>query len=315
MSFSTWPDALADVQRGLHEALQPTLLPYRSASALGVGFQLMLGAALFCWVASVLTHNYSHTDRLWSITPFVFAWHFAYRAFLEDGEVWNPRLVLMAALATLWGLRLSFNFWRKGGYSLSEEDYRWAVLRQHLHWTLYQVFNIVFIAGYQNLLLFLIALPSYAAYLHRDAAPFDLTGLDGLAAALFLAFLALETVADQQQWVFYKAKYALIAAKKPLTGDYKAGFNRSGLFKYSRHPNFFGEQSVWWAFYLFSVAPTGAALNPSVVGTVLLTLLFQGSTMFTEYITASKYPAYRAYQASVSALVPWFPSRVVSKKD
>jgi steroid 5-alpha reductase family enzyme len=315
MSFSTWPAALADVQRGLYEALRLELLPYREASALGVGLQLMLGAALLCWVASVLTHNYSHTDRVWSITPFVFAWHFAVRGFLEDGA-WDARLVLMAALATLWGLRLSFNFWRKGGYSLSEEDYRWAVLRQHLHWTVYQLFNIVFIAGYQNLLLFLIVLPSYAVYLHRrEAPPLDLAGLDGLAAALFLLLLALETAADQQQWVFYKAKYALIAAKQPLTGDYLAGFNRSGLFKYSRHPNFFAEQSIWWAFYLFSVVPTGAPLNLSVVGAALLSLLFQGSTVFTEYITAKKYPAYRDYQARVSALVPWFPRPATTKRD
>ncbi|RLN67107.1 hypothetical protein BBJ29_003654 [Phytophthora kernoviae] len=252
----------------------------------------------------VVTRNFSFVDRLWSITPVVFTWHFAYHAFVVDGK-WDPRLVLMATLSTLWGCRLTFNFWRKGGYKLNEEDYRWAVIRKQMHWTLFEVFNVVFIAGYQHLLLLLLAVPSYAVYFHRHEA---LNAVDAVATALFLALLVLETMADQQQWDFYQKKYALIAQNQPLTGDYKAGFNRSGLFRYSRHPNFFGEMFLWWAFYLFSVAVSESALNPSSLGTILLTLLFQGSTPFTESITASKYPLYKQYQRRVPTLVPWFPS-------
>ncbi|KAG2521916.1 hypothetical protein BBO99_00006261 [Phytophthora kernoviae] len=205
----------------------------------------------------------------------------------------------MATLSTLWGCRLTFNFWRKGGYKLNEEDYRWAVIRKQMHWTLFEVFNVVFIAGYQHLLLLLLAVPSYAVYFHRHEA---LNAVDAVATALFLALLVLETMADQQQWNFYQKKYELIAQNQPLTGDYKAGFNRSGLFRYSRHPNFFGEMFLWWAFYLFSVAVSESALNPSSLGTILLTLLFQGSTPFTESITAAKYPLYKQYQRRVSTL-------------
>ena len=71
---------------------------------------------------------------------------------------------------------------------------------------------------------------------------------------------------------------------------------------------------MWWVFWGFSVAaraPASAAdalLHYSAAGPLLLSLLFQGSTTLTEHITASKYPAYSAYQARVSRLVPWFPS-------
>jgi steroid 5-alpha reductase family enzyme len=303
--FTAWPAALLHFQEAWTDAWQPKLLPYASSGSLALALQLLLMVIALTWLASVVTRNYSFTDRLWSIMPGVFAWHFAYHAYVQDDGVWDLRMVLMAALSTLWGCRLTFNFWRKGGYKLSEEDYRWAVVQQYMHWTLFEVLNLVFIAGYQHVLLLLLAIPSYAVYFHRHEA---LNALDGVATVLFLLLLLLETVADQQQWNFYEEKYARIALKKPLTGDYKAGFNRSGLFRFSRHSNFFGEMSLWWAFYLFSIAVSESVMNPSVLGTVLLTLLFMGSAPFTEYITASKYPLYKQYQRRVSMLVPWFPS-------
>ncbi|KAL3672363.1 hypothetical protein V7S43_003048 [Phytophthora oleae] len=307
--FTTWQGALLHAQEAWAEAWQLKVLPYASSNAFAVALQILLVLVATTWLASVVTRNYSFTDRLWSITPPMFAWHFAYHAYLTDG-VWDQRLLLMAVLTTLWGCRLTFNFWRKGGYSLSEEDYRWAVLRQYMHWTLFEMLNITFIAGYQHLLLLLLAIPSYVVYFHRHE---ELNEVDAVATALFLLLLVLETVADQQQWNFYSKKYELIAQKKPLTGDYKAGFNRSGLFRYSRHPNFFGEFSLWWAFYLFTVAASEPALNPSSLGTILLSLLFQGSAPFTEYITASKYPLYKQYQRCVPMLIPWFPLTATSK--
>lgn len=75
-------------------------------------------------------------DRQWSLTPFIYAWHFALHSnpALLSGQFSNPRTVLIAILATLWGLRLTFNFWRKGGYSggllRGEEDYRWVVMKK-----------------------------------------------------------------------------------------------------------------------------------------------------------------------------------------
>lgn len=75
-----------------------------------------------CWLLSIITGNYSQVDRLWSVLPFAYSWWFTlFGSFIE---VANPRLLLISILTTSWGLRLSYNFYRKGGYNPKDEDYR-----------------------------------------------------------------------------------------------------------------------------------------------------------------------------------------------
>ena len=80
----------------------------------------------------------------------------------------------------------------------------------------------------------------------------------------------------------------------------------SGLWSKVRHPNYASEQSIWILFYLFSVASTGRWLNWSMVGCVLLVLLFQSSADFSENISANKYPEYKDYQKRVPKFFPKF---------
>ena len=124
-----------------------------------------------------------------------------------------------------------------------------------------------------------------------------------MLAVAFLGFLAGETVADHQQWAFHRWK----AAERAAGRTPEPGFLQTGMFRYSRHPNFFFEQAQWWVFYGFAVAATGVWLHWTIAGAVLLTLLFVGSTIFTESISRTKYPEYDAYRARTSAIVPWFP--------
>jgi len=70
----------------------------------------------------------------------------------------------------------------------------------------------------------------------------------------------------------------------------------------------FFEICVWWCFYLFSVTSTGEVINWSLIGPVLLTLLIEGSTCFTESLSKEKYPAYAIYQQTTSKIFLWFPS-------
>lgn len=244
---------------------------------------------LLCWLLSVTTKEYSWVDRIWSVLPPVYAWIYA-----ADAEL-SPRSTLMAVLITGWGARLTFNFWRKGGYAKGGEDYRWAILRQKLPRWAWPIFNLGFISGYQNLLIFGFTLPAW--YAASSEAP--LGAIDALATVLFLALLIGETVADQQQWSFHQDKRAGRAGGEP--------FLRTGLFRYSRHPNFFCEQGQWWTLTLFPVAAGLPWLNPTLAGVVLLTLLFDGSVRFTESISAAKYPTYKDYQRRTSRQVPWFP--------
>lgn len=252
-------------------------------------------ASALCWLASLVTKDTSWVDRLWSLVPVVYVWVFAASALADGADA--GRLILIAVLVTAWGARLTFNFARKGGYS-GVEDYRWAILRGRMSPALFQVFNLLFIVLYQMTLLVLITLPAAMARTH----PAPLTAADVIIAVLFVGFLLGESVADQQQWDFHRAK---------ARGD-ADGFLTTGLFAYSRHPNFFFEQAQWWAVYAFGATAAvasgagawGGVINPTIIGAILLTLLFVGSTVFTESISAAKYPAYAQYRRTTSMLLP-----------
>jgi len=264
--------------------------------------QIMLAVALSCFVVSELTGNCSQVDKLWSLVPMVYVWWVAQESGFSD------RVVLMAGLTSVWALRLTFNFWRRGGYHWipwkGEEDYRWSVLRQNplLHgrfrWAL---FNLFFISIYQNTLILLFTLPVLVAWQGADT-PLNL--LDYLAAGLFLGLVIFETVADQQQWNFQQEKHRRLAAGEPLGETYERGFCASGLWAKIRHPNYAAEQAIWLSFYLFSVAATGRWLNWSLAGAILLMLLFLGSSDFSEKISAEKYTGYQDYQKRVGRFLP-----------
>jgi len=252
-------------------------------------------SALFCFVVGELTGNNSQMDKLWSILPIVYVWVVA----IKGGM--NPRLVVMACLVTLWGARLTFNFARKGAYSLKfwegEEDYRWQVLRDKKefqpHWK-WMIFNLFFISIYQNVLVLMTTFP--ALVLMNVTKPFG--WLDIVASVLMLGFIIYETVADEQQWAFQSTKWKMIKEGKKLEelpAPYNKGFNTTGLWKLSRHPNYFAEQAVWCSFYVFSIAAGIGIINWSIAGALLLIVLFQGSSAFGEEITASKYPDYDRY--------------------
>lgn len=251
---------------------------------------------LFTWTASVLTRDSSWVDRMWSIAPVIYVWVFAGYAGLGD-----MRLNVMAIIVTLWGARLTFNFARKGGYS-GMEDYRWPIVRATMKPWQYQIFNIVFIVIFQNILLLLIAMPAYVAY-ENQTSPFGVIGV--VLTVMFLAALAGETIADQQQWNFHRWKAAETAAGRTPS----PGFLTTGLFRYSRHPNFFFEQAQWWLFFLMGAVAAGSLWQWTAIGPLLLTLLFIGSTRLTENISASKYPAYADYQSTTSMVIPWFPKK------
>lgn len=272
-------------------------------AALKSSFYLMLGVALTCFVVSELTRNYSQVDKIWSIVPMAYAWFFAQ----QSG--WNLRMVIMAVLVSLWALRLTYNFARRGGYHWipwkGEEDYRWGVLRQNplfqkrINWVL---FGLFFISLYQNTLIWLFNLPIVVAW---EGADQGLNWLDYLAIALFVGLVIIEFIADQQQYDFQTEKYRRINAGEALDGDYARGFCTTGLWKLVRHPNYAAEQGIWIVYYLFSVAATGRWLNWSLTGAILLVLLFLGSSDFSEKISSEKYPGYGDYQKKTPRFIPW----------
>ena len=261
-------------------------------------------SALYCFLVGEATGNNSQMDKLWSLLPIAYTWVIAVKGGM------GLRLVVMACLATLWGARLTFNFARKGAYKLKfwegEEDYRWKVLRDKKefqpHWK-WMIFNLLFISIYQNVLVLMTTLP--ALVLMNVDVPFG--WIDAVAAALMLFFIIYETIADEQQWAFQSAKWKMIGEGKRLQDlpePYSKGFNTVGLWGVSRHPNYFAEQAIWCSFYLFTIGGGLSIFNWSIIGALLLIVLFMGSSAFAEEISLPKYPAYAAYCSKVSKFFP-----------
>ncbi len=263
----------------------------------------MVSVSLVCFIVGEITKNYSQTDKLWSIMPFFYVLYTAY----ESG--WQPRLVLMLAVAIIWSIRLTYNFNRRGGYHWKfwsgEEDYRWTVLRQEpfLQGKIrFSLFNLFFICLYQQGLMLAFTLPTVVAM--KSDKPIGVA--DILLAAVMIGFVAIETIADQQQWNFQTEKHRRKNAGEPLNEEQRKGFVSTGLWGKVRHPNYASEQSIWIVFYLFSVVATGRWINWSMAGCVLLVILFQSSADFSENISTGKYPDYKDYQKQVPRFIPKF---------
>ena len=258
----------------------------------------------YCFIIGELSKNNSQVDKLWSIIPIYYVWHMTV---LGD---FHPRMVFMSFLVTIWGIRLTYNFARRGAYQwkfwAGEEDYRWEILRKRPGFNnrfVWMLFNLFFISAYQNVLIFLFTVPILTT-LYSDA-PVTLTNADYVLGLFYVLFVVIEFIADQQQYDFQTEKYRRINNNEPL-GEYCHGFVNKGLWAIVRHPNYAMEQLIWIIFYLFSVNATGEWINWSMGGCVLLIILFKGSSDFSEGISAEKYPEYKEYQKKVPRFLPFF---------
>ena len=261
-------------------------------------------SALYCFVVGEITRNNSQMDKLWSLLPIAYTWVIAAKGNMA------PRLVIIAVLVTLWGIRLTFNFARKGAYSIKfwsgEEDYRWVVLRDSKafqpRWK-WSLFNLFFISIYQNILVLLICIPALVTL----GSPKPLNWIDYLATGLMASFLILEIIADEQQYYFQSKKWKMLKSGKKLEElpePYNKGFNTIGLWNHMRHPNYVGEQMFWISLFLFTIA-AGHTFNWTIIGGLLLVVLFLGSSTFAEEISNGKYPEYAEYKKRVPRYFPW----------
>jgi len=288
--------------------LAPVELSQLQLETIRILFIVCAISVAYCFIVGELTRNNSQMDKLWSILPIVYAWIIAVKGGL------TLRLVVMAILVTLWGARLTINFAKKGAYSIKfwsgEEDYRWVVLRQdpnlNKRWK-WALFNLFFISIYQNILVLAISLPMLAVMDSSVIFRF----FDILVAAILLGFIILETIADHQQMAFQTTKYELLKQGKKLEelpSPYNLGFNTTGLWAYSRHPNYFSEQSIWVVLYLFVISAgvsVYGVFHWTAIGSMFLILLFIGSSKFSEGISLTKYPLYQQYIHQVSKYIPF----------
>ena len=250
------------------------------AAALGLGAALAI--ALVTWGVSVAKRDASIIDSLWSLM--ILACGLTYAAALPQP---GPRAPWVLGLAALWAARLAvYITWRNWGEG---EDRRYRAIRDRNE-PGFALKSLYLVFGLQAVLAWIVS-ASLLAALASDAAPGI---LDALGFALVAFGLAFEAVAD---WQVARFRASRQNAGKVLD---------SGLWRYSRHPNYFGEFCVWWGFYLVALAGGGGWTIASPLLMSLLLLRVSGVALLEKDI-GERRPAYREYIERTNAFFPFIP--------
>jgi steroid 5-alpha reductase family enzyme len=169
-----------------------------------------------------------------------------------------------------------------------------------------------------------VTAPTYILLLASRLYP-AMTTVEYVFARFLIVLIVVEWFADGQQWNFHAAKAAYQRTAKPQPGYSRGqldrGFNTTGLWKFSRHPNFAAEQTIWVTLYVWAAYTTGSWWNWTVAGPIAYLSVFAGSIPLTEYISAGKYPEYKLYQQRVGRCLPsifgkyWKEDGELSLKD
>ncbi|MEM8490449.1 MAG: DUF1295 domain-containing protein [Pseudomonadota bacterium] len=247
-------------------------------------------ATLVIFAFSFGFRNSSIYDPYWSVIPIVIAlywmWESGSTLVVENAQ----RQWLMLGLITFWGCRLTYN-WARGWSGLGQEDWRYRDLAER-HGRSYWLVSLTGIHLLPTLLVFLGMVPVYFAM--NSAA--SLQFWDYLGASIAIGGTLVEAVADEQLRTYRRDP------------NRATPFLSTGLWKYSRHPNYFGEISFWVGLFIVgaSVAPDRILLVGLGSISMILLFVFISIPMIDKRMIASK-QGYEEHCRRVSALIPWFP--------
>lgn len=247
----------------------------------------ILGFMLVLWIVSLVLKNTSIVDIFWG-AGFVFStWVY----FLLTPDGFPVRKWILSLLVTIWGLRLSlYILWRNWG---KPEDFRYHKWREEhgKNWWWFSFFQTFLLQG---ALMWIISVPLLGAQI--SPTPARLTLLDFLAVAIWGIGFFFEAAGD-----FQLARFKANPANKGKVLD-------SGVWRYTRHPNYFGDATQWWAYYLFATAAGAFWTLYSPILMTLLLLRVSGVALLEKTLKETK-PQYKAYIESTNAFVPWFPRK------
>lgn len=247
-------------------------------------------ATVIIFAFSFVYKNSSFYDPYWSLTPVALVAYWASLPAAEGAD--HTRQIIVAILIAAWGLRLTYN-WYRGWRGLGHEDWRYVDLQKQ-HGRAYWLVSFAGIHMLPTILVFLGCIPVYYA-LTSDGTAFG--PLDILATIITGGAIIIEGIADQQLRRF--------VLSRPVPGSMLA----AGLWKYSRHPNYFGELGLWWGLFVFGLAASPSNEWP-IIGTVSMTILFVLiSIPMIEKRHLERKPMYHAYMQRTSFLIPWFPKK------
>jgi steroid 5-alpha reductase family enzyme len=256
------------------------------AIALGMVFVFLT----LLWIYSVRITNVSIVDLFWGPGFVLQVWVYFWRT--DDGYL--PRKLLTATLVTIWGLRLCYYLFRRNRGK--PEDFRYQAFRQKYgperYWwvSFFQVFVL------QGVLMVIIGAPLLLA--QSSPTPDSITAMDILGVLMWTVGFFFEVVGDAQ-----------LAAFK-ANPENKGKLLDTGLWRYTRHPNYFGDAAAWWGYYLIALSGGGAWTIYSPIIMTLLLVKVSGVGLLEKTLAKTK-PGYKEYMETTSAFIPWFSRKRV----
>ena len=249
-------------------------------------FILDVLATIAVFLVSMLVNNSSVYDPYWSIAPPLI---FIYWISTGDPEGGNAiRQILIILLVLIWSVRLTWN-WIRRWNGLIDEDWRYRNFRKEYQST-YWLISFFAIHLVPTLIVLLACISIYPALM---MIPSPLNIIDLIAVIVTVGGIVIEAVADQQ-------------LRKHLRKGREEPFLSQGLWKYSRHPNYFGEVLFWIGLFIFSLSSKGL-LWWIIPGPVIMTLMFLFiSVPMIDKRMLQRRRGYRDYYKRTSGLVPWF---------
>jgi steroid 5-alpha reductase family enzyme len=252
----------------------------------GSGLAIILVLMTALWVISLILKNSSIVDIFWGFGFVISAC--VYFVLSPDGFI--LRKLLIAFLVTIWGLRLSIHILLRN-YG-KPEDFRYQKWRKEAGstWWWQSYFKVFFLQG---ILLWIISAPLFAA--QWKGIPAHISILDFIGLGLWLIGFFFEAVGDAQL-VRFRSK----PENRERVLDH-------GVWRYTRHPNYFGDATQWWAYYLIALAAGGwwSIFSPVIMTYLLLRV--SGVTLLEKSMETR--PGYKEYVQRTSAFIPWFPKK------
>jgi len=248
---------------------------------------IILVLVTLLWIWSIAIKNVSIVDIFWGFGFVVINVFYA----LMTGEM-HTRKILVLALVSIWGLRLALYLAKRN--IGKGEDFRYQEFRRTYGPERYWWFSFFQTFLLQAVLMMIVALPLLG--IHANTTSGDLNLLDYMGVAVWLIGFSFEAGGDLQL-----ARFKRNSANKGKVLN-------TGFWKYTRHPNYFGDSAVWWSYAIFSVAAGGYW---QVIGSVIMTLLIiniSGVALLEKTLNDTK-PQYREYIKNTSSFFPWFPKK------
>jgi steroid 5-alpha reductase family enzyme len=249
-----------------------------------IGLAAIVALFTILWIVSLVVRNSSIVDMWWG--PGILVIGLAY--FLTtDGAQSRGRMVV--SLLALWAIRLA---WHIGARNIGHgEDFRYAKWRRErgASWWWYSYFKVFIL---QSVIAWIISMPLY--YAMAPATPERFTPLDFAGAIVFAIGFFFEAIGDEQL-----RRFKADGANKGKVMD-------TGLWRYTRHPNYFGEAVLWWGFGLFALS-TGHYMG--LIGPAIMTWLLirvSGVSLLEQTLKTTK-PGYAEYIRRTSSFVPMPP--------